>query len=147
MGDNRRTMCRQSTQTLVDMSLHEEAFKEAERHKWIESQKHGRDLGDHAFHEWYFLHWGRFCRVKRLEHLKGQQRWREFEHHNYGQLASLTLQGDLLVDRILDRFDDGQENLDIIKWAHDWALPIPRVIDVLVQLDMNRARLDYDGIR
>lgn len=135
-------MCRQSAETIAALSLYEEAFKEAERYKWIESQKKGRDLGNDALYEWYRLHWARYCRLKRLEHLQGEQHWDEFGRENFAQLCSLVLQGDLLVDRILDRFDADMENLDIITWAIDWGLPMQRVVDILVQLDMNRARLD-----
>ena len=60
------------------MSLYAEAVKEAERHKWIESQKHGRDLGQAAIRDWYRNYWNRFCRWRRMEHLQGTRRWREF---------------------------------------------------------------------
>lgn len=124
------------------LSLYEEAFKEALRHKWIESQKQGRDLGELALQEWYRLYWPRYCRCKRLEHLEGRRRWREFAQEHFGQLYSLIVAGDLLVDRILDRFDAGYENLDIIEWGLEWGMPMDRVINVLLQLDMNRARLE-----
>jgi hypothetical protein len=124
------------------LSLYEEAFKEAERHKWIESQKHGRDLGETALREWYRKHWYMYCRRKRLEHLQGSQCWREFGDDHFGQLYSLIVAGDLLVDRILDRFYAGYENLDIIIWAYDWGLQVEKVLNILIQLDMNRARID-----
>lgn len=124
------------------LSVHEEALKEAERHKWIESQKRGCDLGSSALDEWYQVHWPHYCRCKRLEHLRGKQRWREFEDENFGQLYALILQGDLLVDRILDRVFQGTENLSLINWALDWGLPMDRVIQILTQVDINRSRLD-----
>jgi hypothetical protein len=74
--------------------------------------------------------------------LRGSRRWREFDDEHFGQLYSLIVAGDLLVDRILDRVYDGYENLSMILWAHDWGLPVPRVIDILAQLDVNRARLE-----
>ena len=124
------------------MSLYEEALREAERHKWIESQKRGRDLGDHAIREWYRLHWPQYCRFRRLEHLRGSCRWAEFNDEPFGHLFSLIVQGDLLADRILDRIYAGYENLGIINWAIDWGLPIDRVLDILAQIDVNRARLE-----
>jgi hypothetical protein len=124
------------------LSLYEEALREAERHKWIESQKRGRDLGDSAIREWFRLHWPRYCRHKQLEHLSGSQRWREFDDEDFGQIYSLIVTGDLLVDRILDRIDAGYENLDVINWALDWGLPLERVVDLLAQVDVNRARLE-----
>ena len=46
-------MSAQGGKPLPTRSLYEEAFREAERHKWIESQKMGRDAGHPAIKEWY----------------------------------------------------------------------------------------------
>lgn len=124
------------------VSLYEEAHHEAERHKWIESERHGRDLGDLAIREWYHRHWPRYCRHRRLEHIRGTRRWDEFGDDAFGCIYSLIVTGDLLADRILDRIDAGHENLCIINWAIEWGLPTGRVIDILEQIDVNRARLD-----
>lgn len=128
------------------MSLYAEAVKEAERHKWIESQKHGRDLGEAAIREWYRNYWNRFCRWRRMEHLQGTRRWREFGDDDFGHLHVLIVTGDLLVDRILDRVYAGHENLSIINWALCWGLPMERVIRILAQLDVNRAHLDPNAL-
>ena len=53
-------------------SLYCEAVTEAERHKWIESEKAGYDLGESAIEEWNRCHWWGWCRSKWLEHLKGE---------------------------------------------------------------------------
>lgn len=124
------------------LSLYDEALKEAERHKWIESQKHGRDLGDSALDDWFRHHWHGFCRHRRLEHVQGCQLWQEFEEEEFGQLYTLIVAGDLLLDRILDRIQCGCENLDLINWALDWGLPMERVLCLLTQLNINRARLE-----
>jgi hypothetical protein len=126
-----------------EVSLYEQAHAEALRHKWIESQKHGRDLGDWAIRDWYRRYWRTYCRCCRLEHIEGNRRWREFGNDDFGHLYSLIVAGDLLVDRILDRIYAGWENLDIINWGMDWGLPMDRVVDILIQIDVNRARLDY----
>ena len=128
------------------MSLYAEAVKEAERHKWIESQKQGRDLGDAAIRDWYRNYWSRFCRWRRMEHLQGTRRWREFGDDDFGQLHVLIITGDLLVDRILDRVYAGHENLCIINWALCWGLPMERVLRILAQLDVNRAHLDAGSL-
>lgn len=129
--------------TLADeMSLYEEAHAEALRHKWIESQKHGRDLGEWAIRDWYRKYWRIYCRCCRVEHIEGNRRWREFGDDDFGHLYSLIVAGDLLVDRILDRIYAGWENLDIINWGMDWGLPMDRLVDILIQIDVNRARLD-----
>ncbi len=127
-------------------SLCEEAFREAERHRWIESQKQGRDLGDLAIREWYRVHWPQYCLFKRLEHLQGSRRWSEFGDEQFGHLSSLIVAGDPLVDQILDRVYAGHENLGIINWAIEWGLPIDRVLNILSQLDVNRARLEPQGV-
>jgi len=127
-------------------SLYEDALREAERHKWIESQKHGRDLGETAIREWFRVYWVLYCRSKRLEHVQGKRRWREFEQTAFGQLYSLIVAGDLLLDRILDRLDAGYENLDILLWALEWGLPIERIVSILEQIDVNRARIEPHGI-
>jgi len=124
------------------LSLYYEALKEAERHKWIESQKLGRDLGRAAISQWYQLFWNPYCRSRRLEHVQGQQFWVEFETDHFGLLDIGLVKQDLLTDRILDRAYCGYENLEIINWALDWNMPLDRVIEILSQIDVNRARLD-----
>ena len=124
------------------LSLHEEGLKEAQRHKWIESQKHGRDLGLNAIQQWYRDYWIPYCRCKRLEHVQGSQRWQEFESQDFGRIYARLIEGDLLVDRILDRVYIGMENLEIINWVLDWNLSIDRTIEILAQLDVNGARLE-----
>ena len=123
-------------------SIYDEALREAQRHKWIESQKHGRDLGDQAIRDWFRKHWRSYCRHRRMEHLRGRQRWAEFEDEPSGQIDALVAANDCLVDRVLDRVYAGYENLDIINWAIDWGLPTDRVVEILAQLDVNRARFE-----
>ncbi len=123
-------------------SVRHEGWQEALRHKWIESQKKGYDLGDTALKDWFRKHWLPFCRDKRLEHVEGQQRWEEFAEHEFGQVYELILDGDLLLDRILDRMEQGRDNLEIIIWALDWTMPMHRVVELLEMIDINRARLE-----
>jgi hypothetical protein len=123
-------------------SVHEAAREEAQRHKWIESQKQGRDLGDPALREWYRLHWVGYCRYRHLEHLEGNQPWHEFDLKMFGDLLGLMQSKDVLLDRILDRVCAGQENLQILQWALNYGLPIDRVLDILEQLNVNNARLE-----
>ena len=129
-------------QSVRKVSLFDEAHREAERHKWIESQKQGRDLGEMAIRDWYQVYWLHYCRSKRMEHLRGSRCWQEFGDEDFDRLDSLRHSEDLLVDRILDRVDAGQENLDVINWALEWGLAMDRVLDILSQLDVNRGRLE-----
>ena len=53
-------------------SVYRESRDEAERHKWIESQHAGRDLGEVAIRQWVQQHWNGFLRARWLEHLEGK---------------------------------------------------------------------------
>ena len=123
------------------LSLYEEGLREAERHKWIESQKHGIDLGDSALNDWYARYWPLFCRLKCLEHLHGRRSWCEFAPEDFGLIGKLIRDEDLLLEMLLDRAHAGMENLEILVWAHEWHLPIKRIIYILEQLNLNRAQL------
>lgn len=123
-------------------SLYSAAWEEAHRHKWIESERHGHDLGKAALKDWFRRHWLPFCRRARLEHIEGSQRWLEFAEHEFGQVFELLVQGDLLLDRILDRMEIGYDNLEIINWALDAGLHMDRVLELLEMIDINRARLE-----
>lgn len=123
------------------LSLYEEGLREAQRHKWIESQKRGVDLGDSALTDWYRRYWPLFCRLKCLEHLSGSRSWSEFAPEDYGLVGKLIRNEDLLLEMILDRAHAGMENLEILVWAQEWNLPVQRVICILEQLNLNRAQL------
>lgn len=124
-------------------SIYEEAPLEADRHKWIESQKNGSDLGSRAISDWYTNHWYYFCIGKRIEHLWGNRCWQEFSETHFGFLNSLDYEDHLLADRILDRiFLMRMENLEIIIWAREWNLELDRVIEILELIDINSARFE-----
>lgn len=127
------------------LSLHEEGLREAERHKWIESQKRGTDLGAWALNDWYGRYWPIFCRLKCLEHLAGIRSWSEFAPETFGLIGKLIRDEDLLLELILDRAYSGMENLSLILWAHDWGLPMKRVLYILEQLNLNQAQLEPLG--
>ena len=123
------------------LSLYEEGRREAQRHKWIESQKCGKDLGDSAVTEWYRRYWPIFCRLRCLEHLAGCRNWSEFAPEDFGLIGNLIREEDLLLEMVLDRASAGMENLALIMWAQDWKLPMERVLYILEQLNLNRAQL------
>jgi len=127
-------------------SLYKYSYLEALRYKWIASEQAGRDLGDRAIAEWLSLYWLRWCRSRWLEHLMGIVYWAEFDPAAFATLANTCCADVLLFDRVLDRVRCGWENLDIILWAADWKLDTDAVIDVLIMLDINRARLDADSL-
>jgi hypothetical protein len=118
------------------------AWQEANNYRWYEGERLGRDPGDQALKEWFRKHWLPFCRSKRLEHVEGQQQWDEFAEDEFGQVYAMIVSGDLLLDRILDRMEEGADNLEVLIWAQDWGLDMERVLELLLLIDINRARLE-----
>ena len=122
-------------------SVYADSEQEALRFKWIESQKAGRDLGEAALRRWVQQHWWGYLRARWLEHLQGKQLWMELDKKDFGLLQRCFQEQSLLLDRILDRFKAGQENLDIILWALAWHIPCEPVRHILSALDINSRRL------
>jgi hypothetical protein len=67
----------------------------------------------------------------------------ELDRGDFGLLLREFHNDSVLLDRILDRLKAGQENLDIIGWAHRWGIPISRVLQILEALDINSRRLAH----
>jgi hypothetical protein len=124
-------------------SVYAESEQEALRFKWIESEKAGRDLGEVALRRWVQQHWWGYLRARWLEHLEGRRFWMELDRGDFGLLQRKFHDNTLLLDRILDRLKSGQENLDILCWAHDWHVPLPPVLEILEALDINSRRLAH----
>jgi hypothetical protein len=124
-------------------SVYEDSQREAERFKWIESEKAGYDLGEAAIKRWVKEHWSGYLRARWMEHLQGKTFWIELDRGNFGLLQKTFNNQPLLLDRILDRLKAGQENLNIILWAQDWCLPICDVLAILKELDVNSRRLSH----
>lgn len=122
-------------------SVFVESEQEALRYKWIESEKAGCDQGESAIRRWVQVHWWGYLRARWLEHLQGKRFWVELDHGDFGLLKNRFPENPLLLDRILDRFKAGHENLDIIQWALNWGLPMSEVIRMLEALDINSRRL------
>lgn len=134
-------MLQQATTRPPCRSVYDECIREAEVHKWIESQKRGHDVGHAAIKEWFSKYWLTYCRHRSFEHLEGKANWVEFGEDRFGHINSLK-RYDLLFERIYDRILNGWENLDVICWAREWGLPMEPVIDILGHIDINAARLD-----
>ena len=124
-------------------SVYDECEKEIQRYKWIESEKAGRDLGEAAIRRWVKEHWWGYLRARWLEHLQGRRFWVELDRGDFGLLQRTFHDNTLLLDRILDRIKAGQENLDIICWAHDWGIDTVPLIQILEALDINSRRLAH----
>jgi hypothetical protein len=124
-------------------SVYTEGEQEALRYKWIESEKAGRDLGEAAIRRWVKDHWWGYLRARWLEHLQGRRFWVELDRGDFGLLQREFHDNTLLLDRILDRLKAGQENLDIIRWAHEWGITVGPVLLILEALDINSRRLAH----
>jgi len=125
------------------LSVYADCELEVARYKWIESEKAGRDLGESAVRRWVQQHWCGYLRARWVEHLQGKRFWLELDHDDFGLLQHEFRDDSLLLDRILDRLKSGQENLDVILWAHEWGLDIGRVVCILEALDINSRRLAH----
>jgi hypothetical protein len=124
------------------VSIYEAAFIEARRHCWVESQKQHRDVGEHAWAEWYDRYWWTFLRFRHLEHLMGERLWDEFDRGSFGILQPFLLaRGDLTYE-VVNRYRSGWENLDIINWAMKQDVSMDEVYDCLEIINMNDARID-----
>ncbi len=123
------------------LSLHQCGEEEAQRFKWIESEKAGRDLGETAIRSWIGQHWNGFLRHRWLEHLQGKTFWIELDQRDFG-LLQRAFCASRLIDPILELVKQGHENLDIILWALDRGLPMSEVREILEALDVNSRRIE-----
>jgi hypothetical protein len=123
-------------------SVHDWGAVEAQRHKWIESEKAGRDLGEWAIRCWVREHWNGFLRERWLEHLHGRTFWIELDHNDFG-LLQRSFQESSLIDEILRQLKAGKENLDIVNWALDCGEPMDEVMEILEALDINSRRIEF----
>jgi hypothetical protein len=127
-------------------SVHEYGIREALRHKWIESEKAGHDLGDSAIRSWVRKHWNGFLRARWLEHLEGKTFWIELDQDDYGLLQRGFTDSPLL-DEVLYRLKGGDENLDLINWGIDEKLDLIELIEILEVLDINSRRIECQFIK
>lgn len=126
------------------MSIHERGASEALRHKWIESERAGRDLGERAIRDWIKRHWHAFLRACWVEHLEGRVFWAELDSGDFGILQHEFLDSQVR-DEIVRRIKAGGENLDILCWSRDRRLSrdeLWEVIHILERLDINSKRLE-----
>ena len=123
------------------LSVHDRGAVEAQRHKWIESEKAGCDLGEWAIRSWVRQHWNGFLREKWLEHLEGRTFWIELDHDDFG-LLHRSFRNSSLISPIVERLKAGEENLDLINWAIDDGLDMEEVFLILEVLDMNSRRIE-----
>jgi hypothetical protein len=121
-------------------SLYAHCEDEALKFKWIESERAGFDLGQEALQRWVRLFWKDYLRARLIEHLEGRVFWAELDKNDFGLLKYAFQDDPSLRDRIVDRLRGGDENLEIICWAHDDDMPMCRVSAILEKIDINARR-------
>ena len=127
-----------SVKTLLEL-----AWQEAERHKWIESEKAGRDLGQEAIHDWSRRYFRRWCRDRWIEHLSGASFWSELDKADFGLINRDFHPNTRLVQTIVQRIKAGGENLDIIQWCMDNDESLNDALEILRLLDINSRRMTF----
>ena len=124
------------------LSVYAEGREEAERFKWIESEKAGRDLGESAIRHWVRKHWNGFLRARWLQHLEGRAFWIELDHDDFG-LLHRAFRDSTIIDEIIWKLQCGWENLGLIVWAREADLPLDEVIEILEILNINSRRIEF----
>ncbi len=126
---------------IVVNSIFEEASQEAYRHKWIESEKAGYDIGDGAIEDWHRRFWHRFVRERWIQHIRGKAFWRELDNDDFGILNREFEDCREQAEAIVGLLEHGGENLDIIQWAIKSGQDMGTVLHILSRLDLNAHRL------
>jgi hypothetical protein len=145
-SDNRDNMTN-DTPVVTTKSIYQECIEEENRHKWIESEKAGYNLGVVCIRQWVRKHWMGFLRARWVEHLQGKCFWVELDRGDFGLLEREFKDEKELLDSILDQLKAGKENLHIILWAIEAHIPLDPVLKILTALDVNGRRLvhRFDG--
>jgi hypothetical protein len=124
-------------------SVYQHGMLEAERFKWIQSERAGKDLGVSALHSWARLYWHRFVRERWLEHLEGRRYWIELDHDDFG-LLQREFQDSPVIHEIIRILKEGGENLDVVIWSiHLSQSECDEVLEILEILDINSRRLEF----
>ncbi|MCY3023358.1 MAG: hypothetical protein NTW87_30635 [Planctomycetota bacterium] len=131
------------TRRRTDGQLFRLALQEAEKHKWIESEKAGRDLGEAALYDWSRRYWRYWCRDRWIEHLSGERYWSELDQQDFGLLRHDFHRNTALIAQIVEHIKKGGENLDIICWAQKNNQDMKDLLEILLLLDINSRRLSF----
>jgi len=143
MQDQRTTPCSPVQSGPSQLTLFQLAWQEAERHKWIESEKAGRDLGEDAIRDWSRRYFRRWCRDRWIEHLNGDRFWSELDKEDFGLLQREFHTNNNLTAAIVTRIKSGGENLDIIQWSIEAGESLDETLEILRLLDINSRRLTF----
>lgn len=137
------TIMRAGGERLTIHSLRDLASHEADAFKWLESERCGYDVGSIAHREWCRRYWRTFCRYRRIDHLLGTRRIREFDDDSFGSLNDPIFLLRPVVSFVVQRFvHEGWENLHFFLWAESHGFSEREILDVLSVVDVNSARID-----
>src|SRR5580658_1100944 len=112
---------------VVAKSVDVDCIEEENRHKWIESEKAGYDLGESCIRRWVKEHWMGYLRARWVEHLQGKCFWTELDRGDFGLLQREFQDNHELLDLILNQLKSGKENLHVIVWAIASGIPMEPV--------------------
>lgn len=132
---------RSSVRIPVRHRVYEQAVKAIQEHKWLQSEKAGRDVGPQAALEWNQRYWLRFYRERFVQHLRGEVFFEEFGIECYRLVAGGIAASREVLDTVLDKVQEGAENLELICWARRHRLPRDQVLEILKALNINNRRL------
>lgn len=137
---------------MVVHSLTAHALCAIDRHKWIESQQAGFDLGNACAEDWIEHFWKGWTRSKLMEHLYGWRCWGAFGESDFGLLLRESVEHHVsrpLLEQVAQILADGGENLDVINWAISADTDVDSILWLLNRIDINakRHRLLTDHIR
>lgn len=128
---------------VVIHSLTAHALAEMERHRWIESEHAGSDVGNATYEQWLTSYWTGWTRSKLLEHLYGWRYWRGFGDSMFGLLSRGTVERTVPTDvlhEIAHMLGNGGENLDVINWAIQEEHDLDAILWLLDRIDINAVR-------
>jgi hypothetical protein len=123
------------------LRVYEEADRAIQEHKWIESEKAGRDLGADARKDWIEHYWCPFYRSRLVQHLRGEAFFDEFDTKCFGIVPGRLGEAAGLLNFVLERIKDGAENLDLFRWGCEQQVPSNELLQVLIAADINGNRL------
>jgi hypothetical protein len=123
------------------LRVYEEADKAIREHKWIESEKAGRDLGVNATRDWIDSYWRTFYRSRLVQHLRGEAFFDEFDTECFGILSERFEEVAGMLNMVLERIKEGAENLDLLRWGCQEHLPGNLLLQVLIAANLNGHRL------
>jgi hypothetical protein len=127
--------------TMPHLRVYEEADRAIQEHKWIASEKAGRDLGVEAKRDWIEHHWHAFYRSRLVEHLCGETFFDEFDVECFGIFSGPLEEVADLLDLVLRRIREGAENLDLLRWGCQEHVPYKQLLQVLIAANLNGHRL------